>query len=64
MRQLDGIPGSINLSLSKLWEMLKHREAWLSAESMGPKESDTTTAATCQKALNSGQLAAMAPRLC
>ena len=35
MRRLDGIPGSINLSLSKLREMLKHSEAWRAAESMG-----------------------------
>ena len=30
-RSLDGIPDSVNRSLSKLWVMVKDREAWRAA---------------------------------
>ena len=42
MRWLDGFTDSMDMSVSKLWEMVKDREAWREAVHAGRKELDIT----------------------
>ena len=41
LRWLDGITDSMDMNLSKLWETVKHREAWCCSP-WGHRELDTT----------------------
>ena len=42
MRWLDSIIDSMDMNLSKLWEMVEDRRAWRAAVQRGRKESDIT----------------------
>ena len=40
--RLGSITNSMDMNVSKLWEIVKDRETWCSAVQGGHKESDTT----------------------
>ena len=42
IRWLDGIIDSMDMSLSKLWEIVKNRETWCAAVHADCRESDTS----------------------
>ena len=44
MRYLDGIRDSVDINMSKLWEIVQDREAWLAIQFMGSQRVEYNSA--------------------
>ena len=64
IRWWDGIPDSMGMSLSKLWETVMDREAWLGVAKSRPQLGDGTAAATLGLSCGPGDLGPLTQESC